>query len=336
MEKIGIKTLAKQLNVSPATVTRAFRGYNDINPETKERILALAKKLNYHPNYHASNLRESRTNTLAVIIPHLSDLFFSLAIDGLEKFANEKGYHTLIYRTENQYAKEKSMVEYLQNGRVDGIILSGCAEGHNHDYLHKVMKRKIPVVFFDRVYDDVAAPKVTTNDYESSYNATRLLAQRGCQKIAFIGYKKSVSIGKARLNGYLDALKHTGLPVTEKLIVDCVDDNTENYGIIKEAITLHQPDGIFTTAENLAFISYKVCHESQIAIPKDVKIICFSSSEVASLLNPSLTTITQPALEIGRTAAHLLFNVLGNEEAEKEKQVVLTSALIERESTAVR
>ncbi|KAA5541596.1 LacI family DNA-binding transcriptional regulator [Adhaeribacter rhizoryzae] len=336
MNKIDIKTLAKELNVSPATITRAFRGYSDINPETKERILALAKKLNYHPNYYASNLRETKSKTIAVIIPQLRDIFFSLAIDGLESLANQKGYHILIYRTENQYEKEVSFINYLQNGRVDGIIMSGCAEAQDHKYLHQLQKRNIPVVFFDRIYDDVKAPKVSTDDYESSYKATKLLAERGCKKIAHLGYKNARSIGKTRMEGYQDALKDFGLPVDEQLIINCLDDNEQNYACISLAIKSLKPDGIFAAGENLAFISYKICHELQIKIPDALKIISYSSSEVADLLNPSLTTITQPALEIGNKAAMLLFQILEGESQAVENQIILQSELIERESTRMR
>jgi LacI family transcriptional regulator len=336
MDKINIKKLAKELNVSPATVTRAFRGYTDINSETKERILALAKKLNYHPNYYASNLREMKSKTIAVIIPQLSDIFFSLAIDGLEKLANQKGYHILIYRTENHYEKELSIVNYLQNGRVDGIIMSGCAETHDHDYLNKLESRNIPIVFFDRIYEDVKAPKVTTNDYESSFNATRHLAERGCKKIVYLGYKKNYSIGKVRMEGYLDALKELSIPARKEWVVDCTDDNNKNYSIIKKTIKAVNPDGVFTAGENLAFTSYKVCQELQISIPDDLKIISFSSSEVASLLNPPLTTITQPALEIGSKAAMLLFEILENKDLPVEDHIILKSTLVQRESTAAR
>ena len=336
MTKINIKKLAKELNVSPATVTRAFRGYSDINPDTKERILALAKELNYHPNYYASNLREKKTKTIAVIIPHLSDIFFSLAIDGLEKLANQKGYHILIYRTENQYEKEVSFINYLQNGRVDGIIMSGCAETSDHDYIRQLENKKIPIVFFDRIYEDVKAPKVTTNDYESSFNATKHLVERGCQKIVYLGYKKEYSIGKTRMDGYLDALQDAGIQVNKDWIIDCGDDKDLNYNLIYAAIKTLKPDGIFTAAENLAFISYKVCRELQIFIPENLKIISFSSSEVASLLNPPLTTITQPALEIGRKAAMLLFEILENKGSDKTDNITLKSTLIPRESTAAQ
>jgi LacI family transcriptional regulator len=336
MDKINIKKLAQQLNVSPSTISRAFRGYSDINQETKERILSAANKLNYQPNIYASNLREMKSKNIAVIIPEIANNFFSQAIDGLERITREKGYNILIFRTENDFEKQVSFINQLNNGSVDGVIMSACGEADDHEYLQRLLRKNIPVVFFDRVYDDIAAPKVTTNDYESSFSGTRHLIECGCQRIAHLVIDKNFSLSSVRMEGYRDALQKFSRPFEKELVLDCGLDHKKNYAIIKKALQTLQPDGIFASVERLAFTTYQVCLDLKIAIPQQVKVLSFSSLEIAPLLNPALTTITQPAYDMGTQAAMLLFKALEKDtEAPLTDHIVLKSKLIKRDSTAL-
>jgi LacI family transcriptional regulator len=335
MDRINIKKLAKELNVSPSTISRAFRGYSDINQETKERILLAAHKLNYQPNVYASNLREMKSKNIAVIIPEIANNFFSQAIDGLERITRQKGYNILIFRTENDFDKQVSFINQLNNGSVDGVIMSACGEANDHEYLQRLLRKNIPVVFFDRVYDDIEAPKVTTNDYESSFSGTRHLIECGCQKIAHLVINKNFSLSSVRMAGYRDALQKYARPFEKELVLDCGLDHKKNYNTIKKAFQTWKPDGIFASVERLAFTTYHVCHDLNISIPQQVKILSFSSLEIAPLLNPALTTITQPAYDMGSKAAMLLFKALerGTDEPVPE-HIILKSKLIKRESTA--
>lgn len=333
MDKMDIKKLAKDLNLSTSTVSRAFRGNSDINAKTKERILARAQELSYQPNLYASSLREKKSNTIAVIVPELANNFFSQAINGIERVAREKGYHTLIYVTEDEYRREAAFIDSLSNGRVDGIIMSASGEANDHNYLNKLKKKHIPLVFFDKVYDDIDVAKVTTNDYEASFNATRHLVAAGCRRIAFLVINKGLSIGKTRMQGYVDALKKEGVPYRDELVVDCSNDHKKNYQTLARVMKTLKPDGIFASVERLAIASYYVCHDLKLSIPGKVKVISFSSLEIAPLLNPSLTTITQPAKELGTQAAGLLFKALEGA-ARQAEHIVLKSKLIARRSTS--
>jgi LacI family transcriptional regulator len=334
MDSINIKKLAKKLNVSTSTISRAFRGASDINKETKERVLSLAYELNYEPNLYASNLREKKSKTIAVIVPEIANNFFSQAINGIERIAREKGFHILIYLTYDDFEKETSFISNLQGGRVDGIIMSVSGEAHNHDYLKKLKKKNIPLVFFDRVYDDIETAKVTSNDYESSFAATEHLITGGCQTIAYLVVNKNHSIGKMRMRGYIDALAAHQLAYRDELIIDCSNDFEKNQAILGRLFNELRPDGIFASVERLALATYQVCHEQHIKIPEDIKIISFSSLEIASLLNPSLSTITQPALEMGIAAATLLFKSIESEKEESSnEQVVCNSTIISRRSS---
>src|ERR1700761_2208279 len=310
---INIKELAQRLNLSKSTVSRAFRGHSDINIETKERILKVAKELNYQPNHHASNLRAQKSKNIAIIVPQIANNFFSQAIDGIETVAREKGYHMLIYLTGDKFESEVAYVNDLYNGRADGIIMSVSGEANDHSYMRKLQEKHIPLVFFDRVYDDIHTAKVMTNDYGRSFEATMHLVEAGCKNIAFLVTNKQLSIGKMRMQGYLDALKHAGLPFRDELIIDCANDDAKNYEILTNAFKTLTIDGVFASVERLAFATYSVCHDMGIDIPGKVKVISFSSLEIASLLNPPLTTITQPAYEMGMQAATLLFKMLEQE-----------------------
>jgi len=189
-------------------------------------------------------------------------------------------------------------------------------------------------VFFDRVYEDIEAAKVTTNDYESSFSATEHLLQTGCKKIAYLVVNKSISIGKVRMQGYIDALQKHNVPFDDNLVVDCSNDEKVNYNILKRVLEDIKPDGIFSSVERLAFATYYVCNDMNINIPGDLKLISFSSLGIAPLLCPPLSTITQPAYEMGIKAANLLFDELESKgQPVSKKEHVLKSKLFIRKSS---
>jgi LacI family transcriptional regulator len=334
MQNINIKQLAKALGLSTSTVSRAFRDNSDINKATKERILAKAKEFHYQPNHYASNLREQRSKTIAVIVPELANNFFSQAIHGIERVAREKGYHILIYATEDDYEKEVSFIQHLHNGRADGIIMSVSGEANDHNYLNELANKRLPLVFFDRVYEDIMTPRVITNDYDSSFTATEHLIKQGCRRIAYLVINKNLSIGKTRMQGYLDALEKYNLAFDDRLVIDCSNSYEENETILKEMLQHLQPDGVFTSVERLAFATYYACYQLGVNIPEQLKVIGFSSLVIAPLLNPALTTITQPATQIGIEAALLLFKMLEEPASvDINEKVILDSKLIQRRST---
>ncbi len=334
MDSVNIKKLAKALNLSTSTVSRAFRDNNDISKDTKERILEMAKQLNYQPNHYASNLREQKSKTIAVIVPELGNNYFSLAIKGIETVASAKGYHILVYATNDQFEKEVSFIKHLHNGRADGIIMSVTGEANDHTYLNDLFKKRLPLVFFDRVYEDIITPRVITNDYESSFAATKHLILQGCKNIAYLAVNKTLSIGKTRMQGYIDALDKFKIPFNEELIIDCTNNYKENIELLKESFQQLKPDGVFTSVERLAFATYYACYDLNLSIPNDLKVIGFSSLEIAPLLNPALSTITQPASDLGKTAAELLFKMLENPtNVDQQTEIILNSKLIHRKST---
>lgn len=336
MSKINIKHLAKELNLSISTVSRALRDSYEISTETKEKVFELAKRLNYQPNPNASGLRGQKTKTIAVVVPEIVNDFFSLVMSGIEKVTQEKGYHVLIYLTHEDHDREVFFINTLANGRVDGVLLSRSGENSNNDHLVEFNKKGIPLVFFDRACESLDNLQVTTDNYESSFIATRHLMEAGCEKIAYLQVMKNISIGKMRMNGYIDALKEH--PIQQApIILECSNDQDENFKRIKKMLVSEKPDGIFAPVGKLAVSCYHVCEKIKLKIPDDIKIISFSNLQTASLLNPSLTTITQPAFDIGEMAAKELFKKINKKSSltDRNRNVILKSMLIKRNSTSV-
>lgn len=335
MEEINLRRLAQELNLSVSTVSKAFQEAYDINPQTRERVLDMAKKLNYQPNPYASSLRKQKSKTVAIVLPDIANNFFALAINGIESVAQEKGYHVLIYLTHEDQAREVAFAQQLVSGRVDGVLMSLTDGTKTHDHLHRLEKKGIPIVFFDRIYEDLPTAKITTNDFDSGYAATSHLIEQGCRRVAHLYLSKNLSISNRRREGYLQALKDHGLPVREEFLIACTGDHARNYKQIEKLLRAKgRPDGIFSSIEKGAMLSYQACAALQLAIPSDVKIISFSNLEIAALLNPSLSTITQPAFDIGRQAATLLFEALEKGlPALPAQHIMLDSVLVKRKST---
>jgi LacI family transcriptional regulator len=332
---MNLKQLAKELNLSISAVSKALRDSHEISASTKAAVIAKAKELNYQVNPFASSLRKQKSKTIAVLVPEVANNFFSLAINGIESIAQERGYHVLIYLTHEDMQKEISITKLLQNGRVDGIMMSLSSQTSNIIHLEELKEKQIPLVLFDRVADNIDCPKINTDDYKSSYRATEHLIENGCKNIAFLSISNHLSISNKRMNGYADAIKTNGLSFENNLIVECSNDEAENKSILKKLLkSKKRPEAIFASVEKLALNTYEVCKDLKINIPNDVKVIGFSNLQTASLLHPSLTTITQPAYEMGREAASILFKII-----EKRgynlimEKTTLKSEIIFREST---
>ncbi len=335
MDKVTIRTLAKELKLAVSTVSKALTDSHEISAETKHRVHELARQKNYVPNAYASSLRKRKSRTIAVVLPEVADSFFSLAINGIEAAAQEKGYHVLIYLTHERFRKEQDILNNFQGGRVDGILLSITRETPDSTHIKEVINKGIPVVFFDRVCDEVETAKVITDDYEISYKATQHLIDQGCKRIAFLSFSETLAMTNYRLEGYRKALSDNKIKSFPADLVICTNDSEQNLLLIKKLLEQKKiPDGILACVEKLTTPIYTVCKEKNIAIPDDMKVICFSSLETAPILNPSLTTVTQPAFELGKTAATLLMKALDKPNfVMKQEYITIPSAIIIRGST---
>ena len=218
---------------------------------------------------------------------------------------------------------------------MDGILISLSSTTSDYSHIDAVKSKGLPLVFFDRVSEQYDTVSITTDDYESAFNGTKHLIDQGCKRIAHLMISKNLSIGDKRLKGYLKALEDQSLPLDESLIIHCTNEDETDLRLIQDLLLEKKPDGIFAAVERYAITAYQVCKQANISIPKDVKIISFSNLQTASLLDPSLTTITQPAFEIGKQAATILFRALEEKRYQlKKEQIIFKSKLIQRQSTA--
>jgi LacI family transcriptional regulator len=334
MENVTIRMLAERLQLSTATISKALSNSHEISEETKQRVLALAAELNYVPNPYASSLRKKSSNTIAVVIPEVADSFFAEAINGIEWVAQEKGYHVLIYLTHENFGKEQAILKDFQSGRVDGVLISVTTETAAAQHGLEQLVKEIPIVFFDRVCETVTAAKITTDDATAAYKATSHLIAGGCRHIGLLSASRHLSISNRRAEGFQQALADHQFPVDNAAITYCSNDPVATHQLLKKVFREQRYDGIIATTEKLATAVYEVCEELQLRIPQDLQVIGFSNLSTARFLNPSLTTISQPAFDMGKAAAALLFKALKSSSfALQEQQQVIPSSLIVRNST---
>ncbi|MFT4156106.1 LacI family DNA-binding transcriptional regulator [Parafilimonas sp.] len=334
MKKLNIRELAKSLGLSASTVSKALKDSYEISNATKQKVLEAAERLDYTPNPYASSLRKKRSKTIAVIMPEVADNFFSLAINGIQSIAKTKGYHVLIYLSHDKFEHEKMIVEDCRSGRVDGVLISISGETTSAEHCLKLRSEKIPVVFFDRELENLDIPKVITNDYDCGNTATRHLLERGCKNPVFLSLSSSLSICAKRAKGFAAALCETGINPERKIIACDGNEDAVIAEIKKLLLSSHRPDGFVASVERLAFQVYIASEEIGIKIPDDIKIVAFSTVETAPILNPSLTTITQPAFQMGRAAAELLFRNIEKPYLDLSRErIELPSKLIIRNSS---
>ncbi|HOZ83836.1 MAG TPA: LacI family DNA-binding transcriptional regulator [Niabella sp.] len=336
MSKINLEMIARELNLSVATVSKALNDSHEISSKTKKRVLDKAKELNYQANPLASALRNKKTHTIAVVFPEIDNNFFALAIKGVEHIAFAKGYHLLIYPTNENYQREKAILNLLQNGRVDGIMISLSTETKDIKHIEHLIEEGLPVVLFDRVNYTVQAPKVITDDFESAYLATKHLINVGCKKIAFLSSSAHLYINKKRLDGYKKALYDNHINVEKSLIVQCTNNDIENQNIISKALLENPPEAIIASIEKLIVPCLRTCKDLHLNIPHDIKLIGYSNSHIDEFLKPSLSAIVQPAFEIGKEAASILLQLIDKKYKKSiSENVILPSKICVRESTSI-
>lgn len=226
MKNINIKNLAAELNLSISTVSKALRDSYEISAETKKRVVELAEKLSYVPNHHASSLRSKKSKLIAVVISEVADSFFAQAINGIEAVAQENGYNVLIYLTHESLLKEQTILKDLQCGWVDGVLMSVSAETEDTLHIQELLSNQVPLILFDRVCEDIETAKVTTNDSESSYEATKHLIEGGCKKIALLSVSNTLSISNERIKGYKQALATCNKSFNPADIILCAKSRT--------------------------------------------------------------------------------------------------------------
>lgn len=313
-EPVTIKDIAKALGLSTSTVSRALRDTHEISAATKKVVLAYAKEINYQPNPIALSLKERRSKSIGVVVSEVANSYFSQAINGIESIAYDRGYHVIISQTHESYDREVINVQHLASRSVDGLLVSLSSETTDISHLTSLHERGLPIVFFDRVADEINTHKVIANNEKGAYQATEYLVKRGYKRIAHLTSSSHLSISIERLSGYEEALRDNGIEVNPKYIKNCLHGGMlqeETETAIKELMSLpEKPDAIFVAGDRLSTGCLSVFKNLKIDVPKDMAIAGFSNSDVLDLFNPSLTSVRQPAFDIGKLATEMLLQLI--------------------------
>lgn len=311
LETFTIKDIARELNLSTSTVSRALRGSYEINPETKRLVMECAERLNYRPNPIALSLKGSASRAIGVIVPQIANYFFSQAINGIEAIAYNRGYHVIIFQSQESYEREVTNVKQAMSRKVDGLLLSLSSETSDVTHLHELQQKGLPIVLFDRVSAELDVTQVVADNFGGAFAATEHLIQSGRRRIAHLTIPPWLSITQERLAGYRAALEKHGIPYDENLVRYGTFGPDETGPLVDELLALSPaPDAFFTASDRLALGCLAALRQRHVSIPEDVSLIGFTNLTAADLLAPSLSTVVQPAQEIGQLAAERLIDLI--------------------------
>lgn len=323
---VTIADIAKKLNTTSATVSRALNNHPAISIKTKKAVLKLAEKMNYRRNTVASSLRSGQTGIIGVIIPSTEINFFGSVVHGIESMANLHGYNVLIYQSNESWEHEQKGIETFLNARVDGIMVSIAKETNDYTHFLNAKKAKMPIVFFDRANDDLEIDSVVIDDHKGAYIATTHLIEQGYSRIAHIAGPQHIKIFKARLKGYKDALKKHGFTFDPKLVYNGdVSIDAGRMAIQKFMKLPHPPDAAFAVEDFTAMGAIKELKLHNVYVPDDFGIIGFANESFGEHITPSLSTIDQQTVKMGREAFSLMLQSIeekGNGQKSMQKKIL--------------
>jgi DNA-binding LacI/PurR family transcriptional regulator len=337
-EAVTIKDIARALGLSTSTVSRALRDSYEISPETKQRVLEYSEKINYRPNPIALSLKEKRSRSIGIIVCEIANSFFSQIINGIESIAYDKGYNVIISQSHESYAREVINTQYLASRSIDGLLVSVSSETQDLDHLKNLHDRGFPIVFFDRIVEEMQTHKVTVDNFKGAYDATEHLIKSGYKNIAALAGSEYLSITKERLGGYRKALEDNNREFDPAYIQHCLHggmlyDEVENA--LNELLKLKtRPDAVLASADKLTTNCLRYFKKRKIKVPDDVAVIGFSNLDLTDLLSPSLSVVRQPAYEMGQLCTELLIQQIESKRPVKDfERIVLPPQLFIREST---
>lgn len=329
-----IVDVARTLGIAPSTVSRALHGHPDVNEATRSLVIKTASDLSYQPNRLAYNLAKSRTNLVGIIVPEFHNQFFPDVIRGAQEVVTEAGYNLMIMQSNERYAVEVANSEIMLESRVEGLLCSLAQETNNFDHLETFSKRGIPLVLFNRVAPQITVPKVVVDDFEGSFVVVEHLIKQGFKRIAHLGGPLNLLVSRERLRGYSAALQKYGISLDPELIVHSELSSSScrvycHYLLDRK----ERPDAIFALNDPMAIELMLNARERGLAIPDDLGVVGFSDDRVSAFIEPGLTTMRQPTVEMGRKAAQILMNLVNNGPEDATLETVLKTELIVRGSS---
>jgi len=337
-KEITIYNIAKELNLSPATISRGLQNNKRISKETTKKILEKAEEMGYRHNNFASSLRKQKSHTLGVLVHELNSNFITSVLKGIEKVSTEAGYNLIIAHSSESYTKEAANSLNLFHKRVDGLIASLSFDTKDLDHFQPFFDKDIPVIFFDRVEEHTDTPKVIIDNYKSGYQATSHLIEQGCKHVALVTANLNRNVYAQRYKGYKDALFDNKIAYDEELVL--IKNLSEKCG--KEAA--HEmmkmkpmPDGVFITNDFSAAVFMQTLKENGFQIPKDIAVVGFNNDAIGKLVEPQLTTINYPGCDVGEIAArNLIAHLKGEGNLTQTNTIIVKSELIIRQSSLKR
>ena len=332
--RVTAEDVAAKLGISSMTVSRVMNKRSNVDEQTRMRVLEAARDLGYSPNRVAKNLVLRRTNTIGVVVPEITHSFFPEAIRGMEEVSYQSQYRLILMHSAESAEREKDAILTLESERVDGILISMAQSVEDYQLYRQVIQRGVPIVFFDRCVQRIGASCVSLDDEESAHRITNHLLEHGYTRIAHLSGPQKVSIGRARLRGVKRALEECGLPCDEKLVVESGFHEEGGYSAMKTLLDLPphlRPRAVVAVNDPAAFGAINAILERGLRIPQDIALVGFSDDIRARLMPSPLTTIRQPAYEIGRRAAAKLIAVIEGTSIHVEDIVVKAEEVV-RES----
>ncbi|MEO8962994.1 MAG: LacI family DNA-binding transcriptional regulator [Ginsengibacter sp.] len=335
-ENATIKDIAKALNFSTSTVSRALRGSYEISTETKKIVLEYAEKINYRPNPVALSLKGRRSRAIGVVVSEIANTFFSEAINGIESIAYNRGYHVIITQSHESGEREKVNVLHHVSRSVDGLLISLSSGTVDTGYLKDLYDKGLPIVFFDRIADDIETHKVTANNYLGAFQATEHLIFQGFIRIAHVTSAPYLSITRERLQGYREAIVKHDIPFDESLVKNC-NNGGMIAGEVEDAISVlfkgkSKPDAIFTASDRITVVCFAAL--KHLKLRKKVGFAGFSNTKTGELFDPPMTVVQQPAFEIGQTSTEMLIQMIESKRpiTEFETKILDTKLIIRKSS----
>jgi len=337
MSSFTIKDLAKKLGVSPSTVSRALRDHPDISLATKRKVTEAAEKYHYQPNQLAQSLQKKRSNTIGVIVPEIRHHFFSNVISGIEEVAYEHGYTIMVCQSNETLAREMINTQALVANQVAGMLIAISSETTNCEHLSGVIRQNVPLVQFDRVVEGLDTSKVVVDDYSAAYGAVTHLIESGYRRIGHLAGQDGIALNQHRFEGYRDAMQDHGLTVEDKFHLHGGYREEDGRAGAEQYLAMDEmPEAILAINDPVAVGLFTRFKEAGIRIPDDVALVGFSDTPAAALIEPALTTVYQPAFEMGRMAVTLLLKQFEAGEDFVPETVTLDTELLVRGSSAMR
>ena len=333
---VTIKDIAKELSISPSTVSRALKNHPDISEGTKRAVNELAQKLNYQPNAVALSLQQCRSNTIGVIIPEIIHYFFSSVISGIEDVAYDAGFNVIICQSNEKYEREVSNAKTLLANRVDGVLISITKNTEDFKHLYNFRDNNVPMVFYDRMVPGLIADQVIIDDLDAAYRATKHLIDSGRKRIAHFAGPQNLLIGQFRQEGYFKAIREAGLQKDEELIIEADTFEKARLAVMKLINSKISIDGVFAVNDLTAIGAMQTLQKRGIIIPDEVAVVGFSDGRFSEITNPTLTSIDQHGYEMGTVATEMLLKRITSQENDYPAETkVLNANLIIRGSSIV-